>query len=454
VTSMAIKCKGLLFGRKQAGTLFIGIGIGKPTFATQGPPLPGRSSPDLVQPVGSCQVEGDQRHSWLVLDDVPPEGTPARAVVRLRRRNAESVAAALAEEGYQVTQVPMDKSGFRQFADATPAPAPAVRKTVADRLGETVTDRLSQTTVSFLDKLSQAADRTASDILDAVKGSLEPGEKLIAGCDGKVPAEVPFLDNSSTVNDLSLHPHYVALTTQRVMVFALSLKRFNRGLRRPPRLMRAVPRSEVRLAHYQPERFPVIMDLVFADGQAMPFEAQHPLMAAKIAAQLPGLLADSPMAAGRGGIPVRQLWKHAHKIAAVFALLLSAVFLFEGLHHAVSVDRAQIVRAYNQGSKHTELDFADISGPGAADVETQVQDAGPAFTLARQSKLPLTVQIRSENGLITAVYIGGAWQNVWTISDTSSLVLGIVFGLIGALLLAWPWLRWITRPSTRGSMAW
>jgi len=98
---MAIKCKGRLFGRKQSGLLF--IGIGKPTFSTQGPPLPDRPPLDTIQPVGLRQVEltgtiaqlltveGDQRHRWLVLDDVPPEGAPARAVVRLRRRRAEAV---------------------------------------------------------------------------------------------------------------------------------------------------------------------------------------------------------------------------------------------------------------------------------------------------------------------------------------------------------------------------
>jgi hypothetical protein len=87
------------------------------------------------------------------------------------------------------------------------------------------------------------------------------------------------------------------------------------------------------------------------------------------------------------------------------------------------------------------LDFADISGPGAADVDTEVQYAGQAYTMVKGSRLPLAVQIRSQNGIITAVNVDGTWQDVGTLSNTTSLALGSVFLVIGVLIFGWPWIR-------------
>jgi hypothetical protein len=242
----------------------------------------------------------------------------------------------------------------------------------------------------------------------------------------------------------------VALTSRRVMVFVLSPKRFTRGLLEAPLLMRAVPRSEVSVTNYERGRLSSTLDLVFADGQVMPFETNFGAMAAKIVAQLAEMPAASPGAAGAAKSRARRLKKHSHRVLATVALIACLSFLYNGLHTPVAVDRAQIVRAYYQDSSsggYSVLDFSAISGPGAADVDTEVHDAGRAYTLATQSRLPLAVQIRSQDGIITAVKIDGAWQGVGAIGNTASLVIGIVSGVLAVLLFSWPWLRRRGKPS-------
>ena len=107
--------------------------------------------------------------------------------------------------------------------------------------------------------------------------------------------------------------------------------------------------------------------------------------------------------------------------------------------------------APQSGARARRSQFADVSGPGAANVDTDVHNADVAYTLARQSRLPLPVRIRVRNGSIIAVRIDGGWHNVWSFSHTASLVSGVVSLALGVLLIGWPWFRRMGRaPTARG----
>ncbi|MGH3152919.1 MAG: hypothetical protein ACRDOB_19640 [Streptosporangiaceae bacterium] len=137
-----------------------------------------------------------------------------------------------------------------------------------------------------------AAPQTGNQVLDgvlaAVNAVLEPGERLEAGCDGKVTKRIPFLQNET--GDWAVwHPHFVAVTNRRVLLFVMSFKPMRRGLAGVV-LRHEAPRQAVTVARFKSGLGSAKLDLRFEDGTVVPVDTLRKDAAAKVA----GLLAPAP----------------------------------------------------------------------------------------------------------------------------------------------------------------
>jgi hypothetical protein len=68
--------------------------------------------------------------------------------------------------------------------------------------------------------------KTSQDILACVRQELDPGERILAGCDGRVTSKVDFLQHPRAERSPQVS-HFLAVTEPRVLVFSISPKAFS-----------------------------------------------------------------------------------------------------------------------------------------------------------------------------------------------------------------------------------
>ena len=146
----------------------------------------------------------------------------------------------------------------------------------------------------------QTGNQVLDGILAAVNAVLEPGERLEAGCDGKVTKEIPFLQNET--GDWAVwHPHFVAVTNRRVLLFVMSFKPMKRGLAGVA-LRHEASLAAVTVARFKSGLGSAQLDLRFEDGTV----CRSTRCARTPPRRSPGCSRGSALTAA--GAPWRQAW--------------------------------------------------------------------------------------------------------------------------------------------------